>query len=76
MIGLKELGDKKLAQEIINDLGIPESQLELYESKRDKRQTLLLILGIGTTAITAIFIGPVIAIGSGIGTAIYYFRYY
>jgi hypothetical protein len=63
------LYDKNLVKDIKNDFGI-----ELYDYNGDRNNKLLLIFGLGTTTLVAIFIGPMVAIGSGIGTLVYYFK--
>ncbi len=70
MSTLKELIDKQLIESVKKDLG----PIEVYDPKYDKKNKIVLLVGLGTTALAAIFIGPIVAIGSGVGTLIYYFK--
>jgi hypothetical protein len=72
MSSLKELSERELIEQFKNDFGVSEKQIQLYENRQTDRNKVILFLGIGTTALAAIFIGPIVAIGSGLGTLVYY----
>ena len=72
MSSLKQLGERELIEQFKKDFGVSEKEIQLYENKEKDRNKVFLFLGIGTTALAAIFIGPIVAIGSGIGTLVYY----
>jgi len=72
MSSLKELSEKELIEQFKKDFGVYETQIQLYESTQPDSKQVFLFLGIGTTALAAIFISPIIAIGSSLGTLVYY----